>query len=101
VVFKPVVTKKEIVLEKKVKGLSWNRVLLMPKEAPNRVETVWDKIKEVNIDITEIVSMFEIKVENLNINFYSIFLKLKLILILKFRLQSLWLQTKTQINLQK
>jgi len=60
-----VVTKKEIVLEKKVKPLGWNRVLLVPKEAPNRVETVWDKMKEVNIDISDIVDMFEIKVKYL------------------------------------
>ena len=63
--FRPVVTKKEVVLNKKVKGVIWNRVLLMPKEAPNRTETVWDNIKEVNIDVDEIANLFEIKVINI------------------------------------
>jgi len=34
----------------------------MPKAAPNRVETVWDKINEVKIEIEEIANLFEIKV---------------------------------------
>ena len=62
VTFRPVVTKQEIKLDKKVKGVTWNRILLMPKEAPNRVETVWDDILEVKIDISEIANLFEIKV---------------------------------------
>lgn len=62
--FKPTVTKKEIKLEKKVKGVTWNRILLTPKEAPNRVETVWDNIKEIKVDINEIASLFELKVFN-------------------------------------
>jgi len=56
------VTKQEVKLEIKTKGVTWNRILLMPKEAPNRSETVWDNIKEVKIDINEIASLFEIKV---------------------------------------
>jgi len=34
----------------------------MPKEAPNRVATVWDNISEIKVDIDEVASMFEIKV---------------------------------------
>lgn len=73
VAFKPVVTKEEIKLEKKVKGVTWNRILLMPKEAPNRVETVWDNIKEVKIDIGEIANLFEIKVISLFILFVFVY----------------------------
>jgi hypothetical protein len=70
--FKAVATKQEIKFDKKVKGVTWNRILLTPKEAPNRLETIWDNIKEVKIDINEIASLFEIKVfKSLKVNLFN------------------------------
>jgi outer membrane murein-binding lipoprotein Lpp len=61
IVYKPVATKPVIKLNKKLKPLHWNRVLLLPKEAPNRPNLVWNIMKEASIDMLEIVDLFEIK----------------------------------------
>lgn len=56
-------TKPKITLKKKVKGLGWNRVLLLPKEAPNRPNLIWNDMKEYELDINEVVSLFEAKLK--------------------------------------
>lgn len=61
IVYKPVVTKPVIKLNKKLKPLHWNRVVLLPKEAPERPNLIWNKMTEATIDMLEIVDLFEVK----------------------------------------
>ncbi len=62
VVYKPVATKPVIKLDKKVKALHWNKVLLLPKEAPDRPDYIWNDLKEIDLNIDDIASSFETKV---------------------------------------
>jgi hypothetical protein len=59
---RPTATKPQIKLDKKVKPLHWTRILLLPQQAPNRPNSVWDNIKEVELNIQEIAASFESKV---------------------------------------
>jgi hypothetical protein len=59
---KPMPTKPVIKLEKKVKPIHWTRILVMPKQAPNRQEQFWDQIKEIKLDQKEVETTFEQKV---------------------------------------
>lgn len=54
-------TKPKITLKTKVKQLQWNRVLLLPKDTPDRPDSVWNDIKEPDIDINEVVSLYEVR----------------------------------------
>ena len=61
-VFKgPQPTKPKIKLKVKVKPLQWARVLLLPENDPKRPNLVWNNIKEPDIDIDEITSLFSVK----------------------------------------
>ena len=57
----PQPTKPKIKLKVKVKPLQWTRVLLLPESDPKRPDLVWNKMKEPDIDIDEITSLFAIK----------------------------------------
>jgi hypothetical protein len=61
-VFKPVATKPVIKISKKVKPLHWNKINLLPEDAPNRPDLIWNDLKEIELDIDEIVNSFESKV---------------------------------------
>jgi hypothetical protein len=54
-------TKPKIALKAKVKQLQWQRVLLLPPEAPNRPNLIWNKIKEPKIDVDEVIFLFGVK----------------------------------------
>ena len=54
-------TKPKIVLKTKVKQLQWQRVLLLPEEAPDRPNLIWNKIKEPKIDVDEVIFLFGVK----------------------------------------
>lgn len=53
-------TKPKITLKTKVKNLQWTRVLLLPKDA-DRPDSVWNDLKEPDIDINEVVSLYEVR----------------------------------------
>ena len=57
----PQPTKPKIKLKVKVKPLQWTRVLLLPESDPKRPDLIWNSIKEPDIDIDEITSLFSIK----------------------------------------
>ena len=57
----PKPTKPKIQLKVKVKPLQWTRVLLLPENDPKRPDLVWNTIKEPEIDIDEITSLYAIK----------------------------------------
>ena len=57
----PQPTKPKLKLKVKVKPLQWNRVLLLPASDPKRPDLVWNTIKEPEIDIDEITSLFSVK----------------------------------------
>ena len=57
----PQVTKPKIKLKVKLKPLQWSRVLLLPKSDPKRPDLVWNTMKEPDIDIDEITSLFSVK----------------------------------------
>ena len=59
---KPVPTKPIIKLERKLKPIHWTRVLIPSKMDPKKTEQIWDEIKELEIDQTEIEIQFEQKV---------------------------------------
>ena len=62
--FGKIVPKKPVVkLEKKVKPIHWNRIIVPPKDAPKKIEMLWDDLKEVNINQKEIEELFEVKVK--------------------------------------
>jgi hypothetical protein len=61
-VFKAVATKAAIKLDKKVKPLHWTRMLILPSEAPNRPNLIWNKIKEADVNLNDILTLFEVKV---------------------------------------
>ena len=58
-------TKPKIILKTKVKQLQWQRVLLLPQNAPNRPNLIWNKIKEAKIDIDEVIFLFGVKKKEL------------------------------------
>jgi len=60
--YKPTATKPKIVPKKKVKPLHWTRILLLPKEAPNRPYSYWDNLKDMKTDQEEVENLFETKV---------------------------------------
>ena len=64
----PIPTKKKIILKTKLKQLLWNKIILQPENCTNRTELIWDKIKEPDIDINEIVGLFELKKKTKNLN---------------------------------
>ena len=45
----------------KVKPLQWTRVLLLPESDQNRPDLVWNTIKEPDIDVNEICTLFSVK----------------------------------------
>ena len=57
----PQPTKPKLKLKIKVKPLQWTRILLLPENDPKRPDLVWNQIKEPDIDIDEISSLFAIK----------------------------------------
>ena len=57
----PQVTKPKIKLKVKLKPLQWTRVLLLPESDPKRPDLVWNTMKEPDIDIDEITSLFSVK----------------------------------------
>ena len=57
----PQPTKPKLKLKTKVKPLQWTRVLLLPENDPKRPDLVWNTIKEPDIDIDEIISLFGVK----------------------------------------
>jgi hypothetical protein len=62
----PQPTKPKIKLKVKVKPLQWTRVLLLPENDPKRPDLVWNTMKEPDIDIDEITSLFAIKKKKLH-----------------------------------
>ena len=64
----PVPRKKKIVLKAKLKPLLWNKIMLLPDNANNKTELIWDKMEEPNIDINEIVGLFEVKKKAKTVN---------------------------------
>lgn len=64
-VFKPKETKPVYVPKNKLRGLNWNKLLLMPKEAPEKVNNIWDDIKEYDVDKEDVENHFKLeKTEN-------------------------------------
>ena len=57
----PQPTKPKIKLKVKVKPIQWTRMLLLPANDPKRPDLVWNTIKEPEIDIDEIISLFSVK----------------------------------------
>jgi len=57
----PQPTKPKIQLKIKLKPIQWNRILLLPENDPNRPDLVWNSIKEPEIDLDEITSLFSAK----------------------------------------
>ena len=57
----PQPTKPKIKLKVKVKPLQWTRVLLLPENDPKRPDLIWNNVKEPDIDIDEITSLFSVK----------------------------------------
>ena len=57
----PQPTKQKIKLKIKVKPLQWSRILLPPEDDPKRDDLIWSQIKEPDIDIDEITSLFSVK----------------------------------------
>ena len=44
-----------------MKPIQWTRVLLLPESDPNRPDLIWNSLKEPEIDIDEITSLFSAK----------------------------------------
>ena len=57
----PQPTKPKLKLKMKVKPLQWTRVLLLPESDKNRPDLVWNSMKEPDIDINEICTLFSVK----------------------------------------
>ena len=57
----PQPTKPKIKLKIKVKPLQWNRIILLPENDPKRPDLFWNQIKEPDIDIDEICTLFSVK----------------------------------------
>jgi hypothetical protein len=57
----PQPTKPKIKLKVKMKPLQWTRVLIMPESDTKRPDLVWNTVKEPDIDIDEISSLFSVK----------------------------------------
>ena len=54
-------TKPKITLKAKLKQLQWQRVLLLPKNANNRPNLIWNDMNEIKLDIDEVVYLFGTK----------------------------------------
>jgi hypothetical protein len=57
----PQPTKPKLKIKVKVKPLQWTRVLLLPESDPKRPNLVWNNMKEPDIDVDEIISLFSVK----------------------------------------
>ena len=57
----PQPTKPKIKLKVKVKPLQWTRMLLLPESDPKRPDLVWNNMKEPEIDMNEVISLFSVK----------------------------------------
>ena len=57
----PQPTKPKIKLKVKVKPLQWTRMLLLPESDPTRPDLVWNNMKEPEIDMNEVISLFSVK----------------------------------------
>ena len=57
----PQPTKPKIKLKVKVKPMQWTRMLLLPANDPKRPDLVWNTVKEPEIDVDEIISLFSVK----------------------------------------
>ena len=57
----PQPTKPKIKLKVKLKPLQWTRMLLMPETDKTRPDLVWNSIKEPEINIDEVTSLFSVK----------------------------------------
>ena len=57
----PQPTKPKLKLKVKLKPIQWTRVLLLPESDPNRPDLIWNSLKEPEIDIDEITSLFSAK----------------------------------------
>ena len=57
----PVPTRPKIKPPSKVKQLQWQRVLLLPKSNENRPNLIWNDMKDIKLNIDEVVSLFGIK----------------------------------------
>ena len=62
VVPKIVPTKPVLKLDKKVKPLFWNRIIVEADNKPDRTKMVWDKLKEIKVNQKEIEELFELNV---------------------------------------
>lgn len=54
-------TKPKITLKSKVKQLQWQRVLLMPETSKDRPNLIWNNMKELKVDIDEVIFLFGTK----------------------------------------
>ena len=57
----PQPTKPKLKLKVKMKPLQWTRVLILPESDTKRPDLVWNTVKEPDIDIDEITSLFSVK----------------------------------------
>lgn len=58
---------------RKMQNFNWRRVLIAPQGAPNKNETIWDFVKEIQLNQEEVEEQFENKV--LFVHVYSNFRK--------------------------
>ena len=54
-------TKPKITLKSKVKQLQWQRVLLMPETSKDRPNLIWNNMKELKVDVDEVIFLFGTK----------------------------------------
>lgn len=54
-------SKPKIKLPKKVKALTWTRIILNPNEKENNKKSIWGNIKEQNLKIDEVCNLFSLK----------------------------------------
>ena len=54
-------TKPKITLKSKVKQLQWQRVLLMPESSKDRPNLIWNNMKELKVDVDEVIFLFGTK----------------------------------------
>ena len=52
---------------KKVKPLPWKKIILLPKTSKNRPDLIWNYINEIKLDRDEIIEIFGIKNEKIEI----------------------------------
>ena len=58
---KPKPTKPVIKTTKKLKAYQWRRILNEPKDKKGRVHLIWDDVKEVKLNQSEVEDLFEDK----------------------------------------